>query len=141
MIMLTRRSRVVLPIALILVLALLAWKADLHTLTEYAPLRPTPQPQPQPQPHTPDRDPLPTAAAAAVEPPAPPGSTPHTTIPHGAHTQGFTLFDDIYLRNGTFYVLTRDAAAFPAVADMISAPYALGPGVDTSPTSQVSVRS
>ncbi|KAJ7430813.1 hypothetical protein B0H11DRAFT_2133920 [Mycena galericulata] len=45
-----------------------------------------------------------------------------TTIPKSAHVQGFTLLDNIYLRNGTFYVVTHDRALFPPRENLLSRP-------------------
>ncbi|KAF8193231.1 hypothetical protein K438DRAFT_1829329, partial [Mycena galopus ATCC 62051] len=36
-----------------------------------------------------------------------------TMVPNGAHIHGFTVLDNIYLRNGTFYVVTDNGASFP----------------------------
>ncbi|KAF7378140.1 EGF domain-specific O-linked N-acetylglucosamine transferase [Mycena sanguinolenta] len=45
-----------------------------------------------------------------------------TTIPNGTHVPGFTLLDHLYLRNGTFYVVTLDRASFPFRENLLSRP-------------------
>ncbi|KAK7019144.1 hypothetical protein R3P38DRAFT_2981304 [Favolaschia claudopus] len=59
-----------------------------------------------------------------------------TTIPNDAHVHGFTVFDNIYLRNGTFYVVTEDAADLPPIERLLSRPLERKPGVDTTPTNE-----
>ncbi|KAJ6571535.1 hypothetical protein B0H19DRAFT_988134 [Mycena capillaripes] len=48
----------------------------------------------------------------------------HTTIPSGAHIHGFTVLDNLYLRNGTFYVVApdKDRAALPPRDRLLSLP-------------------
>jgi hypothetical protein len=60
-----------------------------------------------------------------------------TTIPHGANTNGFTVFDNLYLRDGTFYVITSEPSSFPPRREMISKPMNMGPDADLEPTDQV----
>ncbi|KAG5643037.1 hypothetical protein DXG03_001649 [Asterophora parasitica] len=57
-----------------------------------------------------------------------------TTIPEGAHIEGFTLLDNLYLRNGTFYVVTSDVSTFPPLRNMLSRPSKIESGVDLDPT-------
>jgi protein O-GlcNAc transferase len=45
-----------------------------------------------------------------------------TTIPPHAHAWGFTVFDHLYLRNGTFYVVTANVSSFPPRTSLISPP-------------------
>ncbi|KAF9071796.1 hypothetical protein BDP27DRAFT_1446017 [Rhodocollybia butyracea] len=49
-------------------------------------------------------------------------SFPATSIPHGAHVNGFTIFNNLYLRNGTFYVVSLDPSTFPPREAILSAP-------------------
>ncbi|CAK5272741.1 unnamed protein product, partial [Mycena citricolor] len=51
---------------------------------------------------------------------------PPTTIPSGAHAHGYTLFDHMYLRNGTFYVVTANRSAFPPIPQLLAPPHLLG---------------
>ncbi|KAF7378137.1 EGF domain-specific O-linked N-acetylglucosamine transferase [Mycena sanguinolenta] len=64
-----------------------------------------------------------------------------TTIPSGTHVPGFTLLDHLYLRNGTFYVVTSDRASFPPRENLLSRPVETvgGDWVDTEPTDEASV--
>ncbi|KAJ7438918.1 hypothetical protein B0H11DRAFT_1752292 [Mycena galericulata] len=64
-----------------------------------------------------------------------------TTIPKSTHVQGFTLLDNIYLRNGTFYVVTHDRALFPPRENLLSRPVDAGSedGVDSEPTDEASL--
>ncbi|KAF8150528.1 hypothetical protein K438DRAFT_1865559, partial [Mycena galopus ATCC 62051] len=61
-----------------------------------------------------------------------------TTIPSGTHVPGFTLLDRLYLRNGTFYVVTLDRASFPPRENLLSRPVENvgGHWVDTEPTDE-----
>ncbi|KAJ7199384.1 hypothetical protein GGX14DRAFT_373172 [Mycena pura] len=63
-----------------------------------------------------------------------------TTIPIGTHVPGFTLLDHLYLRNGTFYIVTSDRASFPPREDLLSRPVETvsGDWVDTGPTDEAS---
>jgi hypothetical protein len=63
-----------------------------------------------------------------------------TTIPNGAHIHGFTVLDSIYLRNGTFYVVTANRTSFPPRDRLLSRPVELRAGADTEPTDEVSLR-
>jgi hypothetical protein len=62
----------------------------------------------------------------------------HTSIPSGAHIHGFTVLDNIYLRNGTLYVVTPDQASLPPRDRLLSRPVERGPGVDIEPTDEAS---
>ncbi|KIK70046.1 hypothetical protein GYMLUDRAFT_150961 [Collybiopsis luxurians FD-317 M1] len=55
---------------------------------------------------------------------------PSTQIPGGAHAYGYTLFDNLYLRNGTFYVVTEERSRFPALDALLSAPLDLEKDAD-----------
>lgn len=65
---------------------------------------------------------------------------PETAIPsndgRSAHSTGYTIFDDLYLRNGTFYVVTSNVSAFPNRLSLISRPLDMGKE-DLTPTDQV----
>ncbi|KAL0576132.1 hypothetical protein V5O48_005850 [Marasmius crinis-equi] len=58
-----------------------------------------------------------------------------TTIPHNAFTHGFTIFDELYLRDGTLYVVTPNRKSFPRLPDMLAKPIQRKPGVSVVPTS------
>ncbi|TFK32748.1 hypothetical protein BDQ12DRAFT_771399 [Crucibulum laeve] len=59
-----------------------------------------------------------------------------TTIPSGAHVHGFTILDRVYLRNGTFYILTSDASRFPPRRNLISRPWKKVMGLNLDPTDE-----
>lgn len=40
-------------------------------------------------------------------------SSLETTVPNGAIINGFSVFDDLVMHNGTFYIVTRNRSAFP----------------------------
>lgn len=61
----------------------------------------------------------------------------HTTIPRGAHSHGFTLFDNLYLRNGTFYVLTPDPLKFPPRRWLLALPLERSKEHSLEPSEQV----
>ncbi|KAJ7135780.1 hypothetical protein C8R44DRAFT_388680 [Mycena epipterygia] len=61
----------------------------------------------------------------------------HTTIPHNAYIHGFTVLDNIYLRNGTFYVVTPDRPSFPSLDRLLSLPIELDSGVNAEPTDEL----
>lgn len=58
-----------------------------------------------------------------------------TRIPGNAVAHGFTVFDSLYLRGGTFYVVTKDRASFPELRHILSHPVDLGKGDE--PTDKV----
>ncbi|KAF7349429.1 hypothetical protein MSAN_01732800 [Mycena sanguinolenta] len=61
-----------------------------------------------------------------------------TVIPSGAHVHGFTVLDNIYLRDGTFYVVTDDPS-FPPRNRLLSRPVEMkggGGGEDPTPTDE-----
>ncbi|KAG5643030.1 hypothetical protein DXG03_001642 [Asterophora parasitica] len=57
-----------------------------------------------------------------------------TTIPGGEVVYGFSLLDRLYLRKGTFYVVTSDTSTFPSRKHMIARPLDIGSGRDVDPT-------
>ncbi|KAG6899714.1 hypothetical protein C0993_007641 [Termitomyces sp. T159_Od127] len=57
-----------------------------------------------------------------------------TTIPGGDLVYGFGLLDRLYLRKGTFYVVTSTPSAFPPREHIIARPLDMGPDRDLSPT-------
>ncbi|PPQ78266.1 hypothetical protein CVT25_011725 [Psilocybe cyanescens] len=59
-----------------------------------------------------------------------------TTIPGGAYIQGLTVLDNLYMRNGTFFVLTSNASKFPSRSDMIAKPLIKAEGISLEPTDQ-----
>ncbi|KAJ7053345.1 hypothetical protein C8F01DRAFT_996814 [Mycena amicta] len=55
--------------------------------------------------------------------PTSPPLRPYTTIPNKAHVHGFTVIDNLYLRNGTFYIVAPNASSvFPAPKQLLSVP-------------------
>ncbi|KAJ7258492.1 hypothetical protein C8J57DRAFT_1472258 [Mycena rebaudengoi] len=84
-----------------------------------------------------DSIPRPPPKPAPTFPPSADGWT-LTTIPSGAHVPGFTLLDHLYLRNGTFYIITSDRASFPPRENLLSRPVEVvgGDWVDTEPTDE-----
>jgi len=65
-------------------------------------------------------------------------TTAETVIPGGAHAPGFTVFDRLYLRAGTFYVVTADPSSWPPRRFLIAKPFEIGTGQDLEPTDEVS---
>ncbi|KAF5383003.1 hypothetical protein D9615_004886 [Tricholomella constricta] len=61
-------------------------------------------------------------------------TTIETTIPGGEVVYGFSLLDQLYLRKGTFYIVTSDKAAFPLKRHIIARPLDIGAGNDLDPT-------
>ncbi|KAF9256393.1 hypothetical protein L218DRAFT_881821, partial [Marasmius fiardii PR-910] len=57
-----------------------------------------------------------------------------TTIPSDAPTKGFTIFDELYLRDGTLYVVTDTPDSFPPLSDILSKPERRGSGASLAPT-------
>ncbi|KAF9028019.1 hypothetical protein BDZ89DRAFT_1015275 [Hymenopellis radicata] len=53
---------------------------------------------------------------------------PETTIPGNAVVHGFTVLDNVYLRGGTFFIVTKNISAFPERRFIISRPAELGRG-------------
>ncbi|KAJ6570957.1 hypothetical protein DFH09DRAFT_916709 [Mycena vulgaris] len=110
----SRRTRFVLKLAILGLVSLTAvilvgWYKQWHRITPVRPSKPSPQPPPSAFRWTP------------------------TTIPSGAHVHGFTVLDNIYLRNGTFYVVSTDPASLPSRERMLSRPVQGMDGVDTTP--------
>ena len=65
-------------------------------------------------------------------------TTAETMIPGGAHAPDFTVFDRLYLRAGTFYVVTADQSSWPPKRYLIAKPSEKGTGQDLEPTDEVS---
>ncbi|RDB18385.1 EGF domain-specific O-linked N-acetylglucosamine transferase [Hypsizygus marmoreus] len=63
-------------------------------------------------------------------------TTKETTIPGITSVPGFTLLDRLYLRNGTFYVVTSDISSFPPRRNMITRPVDIGRGQNMEPTDE-----
>ncbi|KAG6835840.1 hypothetical protein H0H93_014055 [Arthromyces matolae] len=61
-------------------------------------------------------------------------TTIETTIPTDQFVYGFGIFDRIYLRKGTFYIVTSDPSRFPQRKSIIARPLDSGPDVDRDPT-------
>ncbi|KAG5652638.1 hypothetical protein H0H81_004250 [Sphagnurus paluster] len=57
-----------------------------------------------------------------------------TSIPEGAHVEGFTLIDNLYMRNGTFYIVTPHKSKFPPMENVLSQPLELGTDANMEPT-------
>ncbi|KAF8157138.1 hypothetical protein B0H34DRAFT_657522 [Crassisporium funariophilum] len=57
-----------------------------------------------------------------------------TTLPGGAPSSGFTIFDRLYVWNGTIYIVTSDPSAFPPAKLIISQPKDVGGGRNLDPT-------
>ncbi|KAF8908539.1 hypothetical protein CPB84DRAFT_1674248 [Gymnopilus junonius] len=57
-----------------------------------------------------------------------------TTLPGGTPASGFTIFDRLYLRNGTFFMVTSDPSALPHLKFIISKPEDRGGGRNLDPT-------
>ncbi|KAJ7051349.1 hypothetical protein C8F01DRAFT_999416 [Mycena amicta] len=59
---------------------------------------------------------------------------PQTTIPNNAQVHGFTVIDNLYLRNGTFYMVAPNASSvFPPRRQLLSLPVDLSVA-NTDPT-------
>ena len=54
-----------------------------------------------------------------------------TTLPGRKAVHGFTLLDRLYLRNGTFYIVTSNRSAFPPTREMTSPFLNMGTGHNT----------
>ena len=61
-----------------------------------------------------------------------------TSLATTAHTPGFTIFDQLFLRNKTFYVVTSSPETFPPISYIISQPSDKKAGLNIDPTGQVS---
>jgi hypothetical protein len=61
-----------------------------------------------------------------------------TTIPGDRLIHGFALLDRLYLRNGTFFVVTANRTLFPPKRHMIGRPLDVGGVYDLEPTDEVS---
>jgi protein O-GlcNAc transferase len=62
-----------------------------------------------------------------------------TTIPGSEVVTGFALLDRLYLRNGTFFIVTANQSAFPSRRNMISPGLDMGAGHDMEPTDKVRI--
>ena len=60
-----------------------------------------------------------------------------TSIPGSEVVTGFALLDRLYLRNGTFFIVTANQSAFPPRRNMISPGLDMGAGHDMEPTDKV----
>jgi hypothetical protein len=54
-----------------------------------------------------------------------------------AHAYGYTIFDKLYLRNGTFFVVTRDVESMPARERILSKSEGVPGGMGVDATDQV----
>jgi len=70
--------------------------------------------------------------------PSTPTVSTETTQP-GSNTHGFNLFDNLYLRNGTFYIVTSTPSSFMPRNHIVSRPIPRGEGVDIQATDQVRI--
>lgn len=64
-----------------------------------------------------------------------------TTTPDGSPAPGFTIFDRLYLYNGTFYIVTSDPNSVPDKELILARPLRNGVGLlhkDEDPTDKVS---
>jgi hypothetical protein len=60
-----------------------------------------------------------------------------TSIPGSELVTGFALLDRLYLRNGTFFIVTANQSAFPPRRNIISPGMDMGAGHDMEPTDKV----
>lgn len=58
--------------------------------------------------------------------------------PDPFRARGFTVLDRLYMKNGTFFVVTGDSSRFPPREHIISRPVDVGVGNDIAPTDKVS---
>ncbi|TFK41768.1 hypothetical protein BDQ12DRAFT_678458 [Crucibulum laeve] len=65
-----------------------------------------------------------------------PTSTSETTFPGHARVHGFLIFDQLYMRDGVFYIVTSNVSSFPPRRNILSRPFNLGEGHDMEPTDQ-----
>nr|GAT47165.1 predicted protein [Mycena chlorophos] len=66
-----------------------------------------------------------------------PAVWPYTRIPNKAHVHGFTVLENIYVRNGTFFIY-RDPATetFPAARELLAKPMDKEPNINDDPTEE-----
>lgn len=64
-------------------------------------------------------------------------STFETTIPNGATIHGLSIFDNLIVHNGTFYLVTNNPTAFPAKANIARKPDRSGEWGERDPDEQV----
>ena len=62
-----------------------------------------------------------------------------TSIPGSEVVTGFALLDRLYLRNGTFFIVTANRSAFPPRRNMIAPGLDMGAGHDTEPSDKVHI--
>jgi hypothetical protein len=60
-----------------------------------------------------------------------------TSIPGSELVTGFSLLDRLYLRNGTFFIVTANRSAFPPMRLIIMPGLDIGAGDDMEPTDKV----
>ncbi|KAI3615660.1 hypothetical protein WG66_011909 [Moniliophthora roreri] len=145
-----RRSRITLLVGCIAAVSSLTWlgigyqwslSATLVTSVQVPPL-PWENPcSPNETQSTGDRDVVDNELHSPVEdrllpkmPQHPHGDLNHTTIPQGAHVHGYTVFDQLYMRNGTLYIVTDKPETFPEIKKILSIPGKALHGVNLTPT-------
>jgi protein O-GlcNAc transferase len=72
-----------------------------------------------------------------VEPSISSSTQIETSIPGSEVVTGFTLLDRVYLRGGTFFIVTANKSAFPPKRNMIAPGLDMGAGHDMEPTDKV----
>lgn len=60
-----------------------------------------------------------------------------TILPPGTHASGFTIYERLYVWNGTFYVVTRDKNAHPDLKHVLSKGMDRGTTENIDPTDKV----
>lgn len=65
---------------------------------------------------------------------------PSTTIPGGAHSYGYTIFENLYLRNGTLYIVTADPSHFPSLDALLAVPLDRGTEFDLTVNESVRLK-
>jgi hypothetical protein len=63
-------------------------------------------------------------------------SSIQTTVPNGATIHGFTVFDNLVVHNGTFYIVTNNRSAFPEKKYIVDQPNEKQP-VEREPNAEV----
>jgi len=72
-----------------------------------------------------------------LDPPPSTSTQVETSVPGSEVVTGFTLLDRLYLRNGTFFIVTANQSVFPPKRNMIAPGMDMGAGHDTEPTDKV----
>jgi hypothetical protein len=72
-----------------------------------------------------------------VEPSTSTSTQVETSIPGSEVVTGFTLLDRVYLRGGTFFIVTANQSAFPPKRNMIAPGLDMGAGHNMEPTDKV----